>query len=332
MSTANSIVAYYITEKGRFLAQRLCPLYPSLRIVKFSAGAVEKMWHGHGGFIFIMAAGIVVRTIASLIKDKKSDPAVIVLDEAGRFAISLLSGHLGGANTMSREIAGFLEGQPVITTASDVSGLPSIDIWARDNDLAIEDWRLLPGTATRLLNSGGLQVYTDIGILLPREFEEVSSPAMADILITHRMRLPESQGLYLRPKDLVAGIGCNRGTTAEEIEAAVKKAFDDHALSFLSLCSVATIDIKAEEPGIRKFCGKYSFYIHSFTPEELNSVAGVLRSETVFRATGAKAVAEPAALLATGADKLLVSKQKIGNVTVAAAEIKEESPEWRIEH
>jgi cobalt-precorrin 5A hydrolase/precorrin-3B C17-methyltransferase len=128
--------------------------------------------------------------------------------------------------------------------------------------------------------------------------------------------------LFLRPRNLVLGIGCNSGTSADEIESAVKKALDENNLSFLSVRSVATIHIKADEPGVRKFCRKHTFRIHSFTPEELNRVEGVARSEAAFRATGAKAVAEPAALLAAGADTLLVRKQKIGNVTVAAAEIK----------
>ena len=114
-----------------------------------------------------MAAGIVVRTIAPLLKDKKTDPAVVVLDEQGKFAVSLVSGHLGGANELAREIARHLGGEAVITTASDVNDLPSIDLWARDNDLVIENWDVLPLVGTRYVNNGGLRVYTDIRLDLP---------------------------------------------------------------------------------------------------------------------------------------------------------------------
>ncbi|MCL4475232.1 MAG: precorrin-3B C(17)-methyltransferase [Nitrospirae bacterium] len=322
MSTGNKIAAFYVTDKGRLLAERIRNLYPGVKVIKFSTSAVKGAWDEYKSFIFIMAVGIVVRTVAPLIKDKKSDPAVIVLDENGKYAISLLSGHLGGANERAGEIADFLGGEAVITTASNVNGLTSIDLWARDNDLVIEDWKLLPHIGTRLINKGVLNVYADVEVTLPGEFLNVTDPASADLIITHMKSLSAREGFYLRPKNLVVGIGCNRGTSAEEIEAAVRKALDEHNLSFLSVRSVATIHIKADEPGIRMFCERYSFDVLSFRPEELNGVAGVARSEAAFRATGAKAVAEPSALLATGAEKLLIPKQKIGNVTVAAAEIK----------
>jgi len=322
MSTGNKIAAFYVTDKGRLLAERIRNLYPGVKVIKFSTSAVKGAWDEYKSFIFIMAVGIVVRTVAPLIKDKKSDPAVIVLDENGKYAISLLSGHLGGANERAGEIADFLGGEAVITTASNVNGLTSIDLWARDNDLVIEDWKLLPHIGTRLINKGVLNVYADVEVTLPGEFLNVTDPASADLIITHMKSLSAREGFYLRPKNLVVGIGCNRGTSAEEIEAAVRKALDEHNLSFLSVRSVATIHIKAGEPGIRMFCERYSFDVLSFRPEELNGVAGVARSEAAFRATGAKAVAEPSALLATGAEKLLIPKQKIGNVTVAAAEIK----------
>lgn len=322
MGTGNNIAAFFVTDKGRLLAERLKGLYPDLEIITFSAGAAKKKWDECKSFIFIMAAGIVVRTIGPLIKDKRSDPAVVVLDENGKYAVSLLSGHLGGANERSREIAGFLKGEAIVTTASDVNGLTSIDLWARDNGLVIEDWKLLPRTGAFLVNRGSLNVYTDIEIALPDEFVKVDDPAAADLLITHTKSLSSESGLYLRPKDLFVGIGCNKGTSAGEIEAAVRNVLDKYNFSFSSVRSIATIDLKAEEPGMKVFVKKCSFGLLSFRPEELNNVSGVSRSDAAFRATGAKAVAEPSALLAAGAEMLLVPKQKIGNVTVAVAEIK----------
>ncbi|MDP3112480.1 MAG: precorrin-3B C(17)-methyltransferase, partial [Thermodesulfovibrionales bacterium] len=125
------------------------------------------------------------------------------------------------------------------------------------------------------------------------------------------------------------GIGCNSGTAADEIEDAVKGALSKNNLSFLSVQSIATIDKKGAEPGLLSFAGKYNLEINTFTPDELNSVSNVEKSEAAFKATGANAVAEPAAMLASGADKLLVRKQKIGSVTVSVAEQRAKSKEQR---
>ncbi len=326
MSTGNKIAALYITDRGRLLAERLKGLYPDLTLAKYGRGRTKKTWEEHGGLIFIMAAGIVVRTIAPMIKDKKTDPAVVVLDENGKYAVSLLSGHLGGANDLAKEVADFLGGDAVITTASDVRGLTSIDIWARDNDLVIEDWKALPHIAARLINKGRLNVYTDVDLPMPAGFVRVQEPASADLLITNKSAVPLRRGerpfaLTLRPRDLVIGIGCNSGTSADEIEDAVKRVLEEKNLSFASTRSIATIDLKTREPGLRSFAEKNALEILSFSPEELNGVAGISMSEAAFRATGANAIAEPAALLASGMESLLVPKQKTGNVTVAVAEI-----------
>jgi len=336
MNTGNKPAVFYITDNGLVLAERLRGLYPDLKIFKFRSGMTAEIWNEYKSFIFIMATGIAVRTIAPLIKAKKTDPAVVVLDEKGKFSISLLSGHLGGANEIAEELAGFLGAEPVITTASDINGLTSMDLWARDNNLIIEDPGLLPKIAGRLINEGSLKIYSDIGIDLPGDFIKTDDPASADVFITNRNDLfnsgfPVGSGgesgqpyrkdcIYLRPGNLVVGIGCNSGTSMEEIEDAVKNALDENNLAFSSIHSIATIDIKAGEPGLIAFSGKYGLEINTFTPGELNSVKGISRSEAVFRATGANAVAEPAALLAAGSNALLVKKRKAGNTTLAIAE------------
>jgi cobalt-precorrin 5A hydrolase/precorrin-3B C17-methyltransferase len=335
MDLEDKTVMLYITDNGLNLAKRLNGLYPDAPTFKFNSEIVPELWNKHKALIFIMAAGIVVRTIAPLIKDKTADPAVVVLDEKGRFAISLLSGHLGGANEIAEEIADFLKGNAVITTASDINNMPSIDLWARENDLALEDREIIPHIAIRFLNNGVLKVYLQMAedssqeseIKLPEGFLEVSDPTSADLLITnknlftvHDSHFTAKGQLYLRPKNLVVGIGCNSGTSEMEIEDAVKKTLEESNLSFLSIYFLATIDKKAGEKGLVAFAQKYGFSITTFTSDELNTVEGIEKSEAVFKSIGAQAVAEPAALLASGSDKLLVPKQKIGNVTVAAAE------------
>ncbi len=327
MNIENKTTILYITENGLELAKRLKSFYKDTQILKFKSEVVPKIWNECKNLIFIMATGIVVRTIAPLIKDKKIDPAVVVLDETGKYAISLLSGHIGGANDLAREVANFLGGEAVITTASDVNNMTSIDLWAKENDLIIEDWRTLPHIATNFLNNVKLKVYSDIEISMPTGFQITDNPASADILITNKNALfthspihPFTQ-LYLRPKNLAVGIGCNSGTSSDEVENAVRTVLDENNLSFLSIHLIATINIKGNEQGLRTFAEKYNLKIKTFTADKLNSVEGIGKSDVVFKATGANAVSEPAALLASGASELLVPKQKIGNVTIAVAEL-----------
>ncbi len=351
MNIGNKTAILYITGNGLNLAQRLKELYPDARLLKFKPETVSELWDDCRNLIFIMAAGIVVRTIASLIKDKKTDPAVVGLDEKGKFAISLLSGHSGGANKVAKEIANFLGGEAVITTASDVNNMTPVDLWAEENDLVIENRELFPHVVARFINNGALRLFTEIEIEIPDDFLRVAEPRFGDVLITNKkdvyldrspctyVEAEESiracrvkDQVYLRPRNLVIGIGCNRGTLRDEIEEAVKGTLDEHNLSLSSIESVATIDKKADEPGLIAFAEKYELKINTFTPEELNSVAGVPKSEAALRATGAIGVAAPAALLSSGADKLIIPKQKRGNVTVAVAELNAEKKEQEKGH
>lgn len=336
---------FYITHTGRKLAERLAVQFTDAETVKFTAAAVSAYWERSAALVFIMASGIVVRTIASVLRDKKTDPAVVVLDEAGKHAISLAGGHFGGANELAREIAAFLGGEAVITTASDVNDLPAIDLWARDSGLLIERWSMLPQIGTRYVNNGALRVYQQPGLVigLPDQFLRVAEPRLADVIITNRRNAygesPGSEGegdtctvdtcrvkgqLYLRPQNLVIGIGCNSGTSSAEIEQALRRTLEESNLAFASVASLATIDIKGNEPGLRNVGEELGLELRTFRAEELNNVPGLERSDSVFQATGAYGVAEPAALLASGDGVLLVPKQKKGSVTVAVAEKKAE--------
>ncbi len=320
MGTGNRIIAFFVTKRAAALAERLKELYPGMNTVRFATKAVEEAWEQADALAFIMASGVVVRTIAPLLRDKRTDPAVVVIDEAGRYAVSLLSGHLGGANEKAREIAVFLEGEAVITTASDINQLTSIDLFARERGLVIDEWKPLPSVSARLVNSGTITVFSDIEIDLPPEFIPIGDPACADLLITNRTNVGSTNALSLRPRNLVVGLGCNKGTSFEEIEDAVRGVLEANRLAFSSVRALATIDLKAGEPGIAAFAGAHGLPLLSYSANELNDVADVVSSEVVLKATGAKAVAEPSATLATGEGALLVRKQKRGNVTVAIAE------------
>ena len=251
-----------------------------------------------------MAAGIVVRAIAPLLTDKRADPAVVVLDELGAHVVSLLSGHVGGANALAAEIARLTGGTPVITTATDVNGLPGLDLWAEGEGLAIEDWKRLPRPGRNWWTKRRYRLFSDVPLDVPEAFIPTEDPAHADIVVTnkegqaHELR---RDALTLRPKNLVAGIGCNSGTSADEIEDALRKTLAGHKLSFLSVRAVATIDKKGSEPGLCGFAEKTGLPLLTFSPDALNRVAGVTPSPAAWRATGAQAVAEPAAILGAGA-------------------------------
>ncbi len=288
------------------------------------------------GLICIMATGIVVRLLAPHLQGKASDPAVVVADEAGHFAISLLSGHLGGANELARRVAAACGGEAVITTATDVNELPAWDDIARCTGLALEPLANIK-TLNRLLLEGRRIALVDRQRRVADHFlgipgvEQVETFAAAlhngyagRVFVTHRY-FPgmESHGdlLILRPRDLIVGIGCNRGTSAEEIEAAIRHELEAAFLSPLSIAGLATIEEKSDEEGLVHLARKLGLHLEFHSAEDLNAAtAPSPASEYALQAVGARGVCEPAALLSSGSSTLLVKKKKRGNVTVAVAE------------
>jgi cobalt-precorrin 5A hydrolase / precorrin-3B C17-methyltransferase len=321
MATVSKIALFYVTKKGRLLAERVAGFYPDATYARLSGPLVKEHWTKGSGLVFVMAAGVVVRTIAPLLKDKRTDPAIVVLDELGEHAVSLLSGHVGGANALARDIAAHLHARPVITTASDASNLPSIDLWAEEQGLEIEDWKQLPPVATRLLDRGTLRLFSEVPLDTPLQFVSTGDPDAADLIVTNRAlsSCKTKHAVVIRPKNLVAGVGCNSNTSESEIEEAVKHVLDEEGFSHLSLRAIATIDKKGNEPGLCAFALGRGLPLLLFSPEELNQVPGVSPSEAARKATGAQAVAEPSAILGTNGGELLMKKRRMGNVTVALA-------------
>lgn len=346
-----SIAVVAITPRGAELARRLARGLPGAEVhlperlkgdgpcICFAGPlreALPRLFAQSRGLVCIMAAGIVVRLLAPHLKGKGSDPAVVVMDEAGEFAVSLLSGHLGGANDLARELARISGGQAVVTTATDVNGLPAWDEAARHAGLGVEPVAHLRTLNALLLRGETIALVDRRGRIRPRfaQVPEVKtfptfaaalrSGASGFVFVTHRLlpRLEEQPNmLALRPRDLVVGIGCNRGTGADEIEAAVREELAAAYLAFGSVACVATIDAKRDEEGIAEFAGRYGFPVEYHAAEPLNAV-DVPGSPSLhaLAAVGAKGVCEPAAVLSAAGGPLLVKKRKRGNVTVAVAE------------
>jgi cobalt-precorrin 5A hydrolase len=298
---------------------------------------ISSLWKQYDGLVFIMATGIVVRMIAPLLVSKESDPAVVVMDDAGHFAISLLSGHLGGANELAERCSFICGSRPVITTATDANHLPSFDMLAKEQGWVIDDLSRVKTLNTLLLDGKEIAVVDASG--LARSWfhgrarltfhdtfaEALDSRARGYLFVTNRYLPPRTQPdtlLILRPRNLVLGVGCNRGTPADEIDAFISAHMRRIFLSLKSVARIATAAAKRDEAGLLAYAESLSLPLVFFESEELNAVAAPSPpSEHALAAIGATGVAEPAAILASGGGTLLLKKVKSDNVTLAVAEI-----------
>ncbi|MBM9603676.1 cobalt-precorrin 5A hydrolase [Desulfopila inferna] len=315
------IAVLALTRGGKKLAGAIADDLPGCRVLSSNYGvgaALKTNWQAYDAFVCIMATGIVVRSIAGLLRDKHSDPAVIVLDEKGDHVISLLSGHLGGGNTLARRIAGITGGTAVITTASDTLGLVPLDLWAAEQKLRAADEGVFTAAAGMLVNNGSLRVFCDVDLAqLPPGLCLVKAISEADLVISHR--LPPRGTLSLHPHNLVVGVGCNRNTPVHEFEEALAGLFEDLGFSTLSVRNLATIDVKNDEEGLLLFARKNGWSIDFFDRDTINTITNVSRSDAALKAVGAIGVAEPASLLSADTNTLLSRKRKWRNITMAVA-------------
>lgn len=324
------IAVIALTDGGKKLAEKVSSFLPGSIVDDRELSVFKKLadlWKTEtGAIICIMATGIVVRGVSALCQNKTQDPCVLVLDEKGRFVISLLSGHLGGGNALAEELAKKLGAQAVITTASDVTDHTALDLWARRNFLSVEDSKKLTEKSAQLINTGTLKIYSEVECeSLPRDFTPVTRPDNADVIVSGKSHATDD-ALVLRPRLYTVGLGCNRGTKKEDFQIAVSELFGDENFAQNAICSFASIDLKSDEQGMLEYVASTGRPINFYAKELLNDVEGVSSSAVVLAATGAKGVAEPAAVLAAetefGTGKLIVRKRKWKDVTVAVVKKK----------
>ena len=278
-------------------------------------GWTAKAWTEADALIFVGAAGIAVRAIAPHVKDKFTDPAVVSVDEAGRFVIPLLSGHVGGANELALKIAALTGGQAAVSTATDVNCLFAVDVWARERDMVITDRVLAKEISATLLEGKPVGFVSDFGHPCPGGLTR--GPAELGVWVTYRRREgPFPRTLRLAPRGLILGIGCRKGTPEETIREAVAEVLSGYEPQ--AVVQVATIDLKKEEPGLLAFCAAHNLPLAIYTAEELAAAKGrFTRSAFVAHITGVDNVCERAAVCAGGT--ILVPKQAKNGVTVAVA-------------
>lgn len=283
--------------------------------------AVAELFPRVQALIFVGACGIAVRAVAPLVASKKTDPAVVVVDERGNFAISLLSGHIGGANALTSRIAAAIGAQSVVTTATDVNGRFSVDTWAARKGVWIADMLAARRFSAEILERD-LPIQSDFpieGALPPGVYLGDSGACGARIACTWAE--PFACTLMLAPRILHVGIGCRRGASEAEISAAVEAALDGARICREAVASASSIDVKSDEPGLSAFCASAGIALRFYSAAELNEVPGEFTaSEFVKKTVGVDNVCERSALRSAGAGgRLILKKRSGGGVTVAVA-------------
>ncbi|MDO5455694.1 MAG: cobalamin biosynthesis protein [Eubacteriales bacterium] len=322
------------TPEAEIIQAGRCAYVPGFEDGPRLSQLTGKWFYKADALVFFAAAGIAVRCIAPFVRDKFSDPAVLAVDENGRFVIPLLSGHAGGANRLCSILSEAVGAQPVITTATDGRGLFAVDLYAAENGLQISDRALAKELSARLLAGGTISIYSaaadaaadGTGSVLPEDFGAGTIRAgkreEADIIISCR-RAPgdREDALYLIPRGIALGIGCRKGTAAEAVEKEVTQLLQKTGLFRQSLCGIASIELKKEEEGILCFAGKWGLPVTFYTEQELNALPGTFTASTfVKEVTGVDCVCERSAVRLAGEGAvLLVPKQSGGGVTTALA-------------
>ena len=303
--------------------------------------------------IFVGACGIAVRAVAPWVRDKFQDPAVVAVDEGGRFVIPLLSGHVGGANRLARLLAGSLGAVPVITTATDVSGKFAVDVFAAENGCAISDRRLAKEISAAVLAGERIPLLSDFPLEgeFPREIyvckktaaggknlagsaaggespagpaaelEEQTGGLCIRITLSDRERDGE---LRLIPRAAVLGMGCRRGVSEEELWRAAERALGEAGVDRRGLRALASVDLKKNEEGLIRLAARLQVPFLTFSAEELNRLPGEYSSsDFVKRTAGVDCVCERAAMAAAclggGRGRLAAGKRAFGPVTAAVA-------------
>jgi cobalamin biosynthesis protein CbiG len=284
--------------------------------------------------VCVMALGIVVRILGPEAQDKKKEPEVVAVDEAGRFAIAVLGGH-EGANELATRCASALGAVPVITTASDVLGLPALDHIGRQWDWKIEEGSHLTAASAAVVRGEPIGVYQEAGQRdwwkrfgpWPASFHWLTTwPPLekkAAYLVISDRELPAGDfgpTVIYRPPTLVLGVGCRRGVPCLEIARHFEHVCRTYGYAPLSLGLVATVSLKANELGLKEFVALHRVPLQSYTLEELAAVAPLpTPSEKVKGKIGIAGVSEPSAMLAAQTKSLLVPKVRGPRVTMALA-------------
>ncbi len=279
---------------------------------------METVFPKTDALIFIGAAGIAVRAIAPFVCSKTTDPAVVVMDDHARFAVSLLSGHIGGANALTEELAALTGAQAVITTATDVAGKFSCDSWATTHGCAISSMPLAKKVSAAILKEN-IPVAAEFPLpeTLPNGLS-AGENGKCGIYIGVHTKEPFPETLRLIPRIVTLGIGCRRGTPPEAIREAITSTLCAWKIDPRAICGIASIDVKKDESGLLAAAEQLQAPVRFYSAEELLAVPGIFEDSAFVREqVGVGNVCERAAVC--GGETLIIPKTAANGVTVAAA-------------
>lgn len=271
--------------------------------------------------IFIGATGIAVRAIAPFIKTKDTDPAVIVIDENGRFVISLLSGHIGGANRLAERLALALHAVPVITTATDGRGVFAADRWAAEHNCIVRNIHCIKYVSGALLRGEHVGLRSDFPIsgTLPEGIVTETTPENGiEISIYQKEQHSFAHTLWLTPRIVHVGVGCKRNTPPEALQDWVEQVMNDRHIDLRAVASIASIDLKKDEPAVCRLGEAWDVPVYFYTAQELEQVQGdFVPSEFVRKITGTDNVCQRSAAKASSEGCCLLAKTAQDGMTIS---------------
>ena len=307
---------------------------------------VKRAFAGYSSLVLFLSAGASIRLLAPLLESKQIDPAVVCVDDAGSFCVSLISGHVGGADQLAQEVAVCLGARAIVTSASHASGTLAVDLLGREFGWRLKaDATTITRASAAVINSQPIGIWQGAGepgwwpdgpplpknITVYATLEDLAASACATALIISdttsdlETLLADKITVVYRPRSLVIGMGCRRGVPVDELESLLAKALRENGLSAECLAEIATAEIKRGEPGLEQLAERHGVPLSFLQANELNAVfetnpgAITSKSERAHGLVGVWGVAEPAALLTAGASELLVNRKKTTRATIAIA-------------
>ena len=269
--------------------------------------------------VYVGAIGIAVRYIAPYVKSKTKDPAIVCMDEHGRWAIALLSGHIGGCNELTARIAERLGSEPIITTATDLNGKFSVDTFAARNGLRISSMSIAKDFSAKVLDGSFVGFHSDIPVKgpFPNGIVKADKGEFGVCISSDPEKKPFDVTLNLIPMDITLGIGCKRDTDPAKLRSFVRRILEEDGIVPERISAIASIDLKKDEKAILDLARALRSPVSFHSAEELNSLQGEFsRSEFVNRITSVDCVCERSAMIA-GGERFIRRKTAEDGMTVA---------------